>query len=243
VASETGDVAALVGAFDSEDEPSGGMRRELVGLNPSPAGLVRIATPPTIASHLLVPQLGRLRADYPDIEVEFASSNTIVDLGQLEADVAVRVVRPTEGDLVCRKLNDYRMLVACAPSVAAAFRDEPAALPWLTWDRSMAHVPEARWLAGAQPSARISLRASDLNTPLAAAAAGVGALLVAEPIGALHGGLVRFPLPHVQLPEGSLWLAAHQALVRVPHVAAVWNWLVGYFTSGVGAHLTLPDAI
>ncbi|MEZ4224773.1 MAG: LysR family transcriptional regulator [Polyangiaceae bacterium] len=220
-----------------------GMRRDVAGLDSSPSGVVRVAAPPTVASHLLVPHLRKLQARHPAITVEFASGNAIVDLAQYEADVAVRVVKPTEGDLALRKLADYRMVVACTPRLAEVAKKRLADLPWLTWDRPMAHIPEARWLSATFPGARIALAASDLGTLIRAARAGAGALLVAEPIAAREGGLVRLPLPQLKTPEGSLYLVAHRALRHVPRVAAVWEWIESYFASASARHeLTMRDA-
>jgi DNA-binding transcriptional LysR family regulator len=220
-----------------------GMRRDVLGLDPSPSGIVRVAAPPTIASHLLVPQLRRLQARHPAIAIEFASDNAIVDLAQHEADLAVRVVKPTQGDLAVRKLADYRTVVACAPRLVEVARTRFDELPWLTWDRPMAHIPEARWLAATFPRAHIALAASELGTLVRAARAGVGALLVAEPIATCEGGLVRLPLPDLETPGGSLWLVAHRALRQVPRVAAVWEWLESYFASTAAPReLTLRDA-
>jgi DNA-binding transcriptional LysR family regulator len=219
-----------------------GMRREVDGLDLAPAGDVRVAVPPTIASHLLVPRIPELRQRCPKITVEFASATAIVDLAQREADLALRVVKPSEGDLVLRKLSDYRMVVACAPSLVETARTDPESLPWISWEQSMAHIPEARWLAAMYPDASIALRASELSTMLRAARAGVGALLTAEPLAALEGGLLRVPLER-PTPDGSLWLVAHRALRVVPRVAAVWTWLEDYFLRTTpGPELELADA-
>ncbi len=219
-----------------------GMRLDVAGLDAAVSGVVRVAAPPTVASHLLVPTLDGLRCRYPKITIEFASSNVLQDLTQREADLALRVVKPDEGDLVIRKLADYRMVVACAPSLVDQARDELSELPWVSWDRTMAHIPEARWLAASFPNAPIALLASELTTLLRAARSGAGALLVAEPIAALEGGLVRVPTKGIDLPKGSLWLVAHRALRNVPRVSAVWEWLEGYFNdSALEAQLTIPD--
>lgn len=218
-----------------------GMLRDVASLDSAPSGIVRVATPPTLAGHLLVPALPRLRDRYPNLTIAFASSTRVVDLGQREADLAIRVVKPTEGDLVLHKLTDYRMVVACTPELAARVGGDIAALPWVSWDSSMAHIPEARWLAVEFPRARIAMMGSELTTLLRAARAGVGALLVAEPTAAMEGGLVRLPI-EAHLPAGSLWLVAHRALRHVPRVMVVWEWIAELFGDDEArAALRLPD--
>lgn len=204
-----------------------GMRRDVAGLVASPSGNVRIAVPPVVANHTLIPGLGELCGRYPGITVEIAATTEVVDLTRREADLAVRVIQPTTGDLVMRKLLDYRMVVACSPSLAASY-DSLDELPWLSWDRSMEHIPEAAWLRTTFPNARIAMRAAELTTLLAAARAGVGALLVAEPLAAREGGLVRVSDLRSEV-RGSLWLVAHQALRELTRVALVWDWILAQF--------------
>lgn len=213
-----------------------GIRRDVTGFDQRPSGVVRIAAPATIASYMLVPQLHRLRARQPGITVELASDTRVVDLGQREADLAVRTIRPDAGDLTQRKLADYAMAVACAPGLVATAKADLAAMPWVDWERSMAHIPEARWRVATFPDARVTVHASELDTLVRAARAGLGAVAVAEPIAAAAGGLVKIPLADAGLPHGSLWLVVHRALRHVPRVAAVWEWLSEVFSDvdGVG---------
>ncbi|MGI1661302.1 LysR family transcriptional regulator [Palleronia sp. KMU-117] len=67
------------------------------------------------AAHLLPPVLGRLRAEHPGIEVEVLASNAMTDLRRREADIAVRNVRPTQNDLVARRLPDDEARLYAAP--------------------------------------------------------------------------------------------------------------------------------
>ncbi len=211
-----------------------GMKRDVAGLEVRPEGLVRVAVPPTVASHVLIPQLHRLHDRTPDVVVEFDSAVRVLDLGQREADIAVRGRKPTDGDLVLTRLADYGLVPVCAPSLAERHRGSPSSMPWVTWERSQGDILEARWLADAVPDARVALRASDLVTLLRAARAGVGLLLAPRPIAALEGGLVQVPLPGLTLPSGASWLVTHRALRTVDRVAVVWEWIVETFQ-------TLPD--
>jgi len=103
----------------------------------------------------------------------------------------------------------------------------PGDLPWVAFGERLAATPESIWLREHMPNARVVLRATDLQVLLCAAQSGIGALIVAEPIGRL-AGLVSIPTRQ-ELPEGTLWLVAHRALRPIPRVDAVWNWLVSAF--------------
>lgn len=201
-----------------------GIRRDLAGLDVRLRGEVRVAVSPTVASHLLVPHMASLRRRHPALTVEFDTATRAVDLGQRDADIAIRGQRPEDGDLVRRRLSGYRMVICCAPELAARHRQRLDEIPWLTWDRSQVDILEAQWLEATFPRAPIVLRASELSTLLHAARAGLGALFAPETIAALEGGLVSLPLD-VMLPEGSVWIATHRALRSIPRIDAVWTWL------------------
>ena len=79
-----------------------GMLRDLAGLESAPSGVVRLALPPVLATHLLIPGLDALRARCPGLTLELASATSVVDLSHREADLALRAVRPTQPDLVLR---------------------------------------------------------------------------------------------------------------------------------------------
>lgn len=204
------------------------MASELRRVEQVPAGNVRLALPPAIATHVVVPALPALLAAFPDIVLEVAPAAATVDLVMREADVALRTVRPTQGDLVYRRLANVRLAVACAPGLtketSTTSKPALAQLPWLAFDASLAHVPEMKWLHGAVPEARIVFRSTDLTSLLRAAQEGLGAVVVAEPLAVRAGGLVILETG-TPMPEQALWLVTHRALRDVPRVAAVWEWL------------------
>ena len=69
-------------------------------------GMVRIAASELFAAHLLPPIVAKLRSIAPKIEVDIVAANTVSDLLQREADIAVRNVRPEQPDLIARLIHD-----------------------------------------------------------------------------------------------------------------------------------------
>lgn len=69
-------------------------------------GLVRIAASELFAAYLLPQIVRKLREVAPKIEVDIVASNTVSDLIQREADIAVRNVRPEQPDLIARLIHD-----------------------------------------------------------------------------------------------------------------------------------------
>jgi len=55
-------------------------------------GLLRVTLPPTLATHLLMPDLADFARLHPDVEMEILSSGELANLTNREADLAIRVV-------------------------------------------------------------------------------------------------------------------------------------------------------
>ncbi|HEU4533424.1 MAG TPA: LysR family transcriptional regulator, partial [Polyangiaceae bacterium] len=75
------------------------------GLEREVAGLVRVTCPPDVADMVVVPLLPELLGRHPALRVELIPGETVLDLTRREADVALRTVRPTRGDLVVTRLT------------------------------------------------------------------------------------------------------------------------------------------
>ncbi len=74
------------------------------GQSQSIEGTVSITTTEVAAAYILPPIIERLRQEHPAIHVDLVASNELRDLRRREADIAVRSARPTDPDLVARKI-------------------------------------------------------------------------------------------------------------------------------------------
>ena len=57
---------------------------------------------------ILPPIIAKLRRIHPRVKVQIKSSNSTMDLKRREADIAIRNYRPTDPDLIAKKINDKR---------------------------------------------------------------------------------------------------------------------------------------
>lgn len=90
-----------------------------------PSGLLRVNTSVPFGLHRLLPLLPEFARRFPDIRIEVALTDTVVDLLEQRADVAIRVGAMRESRLLARKLGDSRMVVIASPAYLAA-RGTPA---------------------------------------------------------------------------------------------------------------------
>jgi DNA-binding transcriptional LysR family regulator len=195
--------------------------------------VVRLTAPPAVAEELIAPALPRLRERYPAIVLELDGSVSHADLARREADIAVPLVRPTSGDLTHVKLAEDPSVVAASASLAASLGALRALedAPWIAWDASLGHLPDARWVAKHVPQDAVVLRSNSAGALLGAAQRGVGVFLLSRALArARELSPVRLTKPLraslSSTPTTSLWLVGHQALRRVPRIAAVWTFVI-----------------
>ena len=86
------------------------------GQSQSVEGKVVIASSEIYAAFLLPPILAKLRKAQPGIEIEIVVSTKASDLLRREADIAIRNFRPSEPDLVARKIRDVPARLYAAPA-------------------------------------------------------------------------------------------------------------------------------
>ena len=203
------------------------------GLEREAAGIVRITCPPDVAEVVLAPLLSELIVRHPKLRITLDPGEAVRDLTRREADLALRVVRPTSGDLVMTRLTTARWVLVAAPKLArrlGTVRDF-AAVPWVSWGERLAGIGAARWLATHVKQADPVVRSDSLTVQLAAVASGVGVALVPEP-SVKHYRLAQLKVaPQLrsaaeQWPKDELYLVTHRALQNVPRVRVVWDLLL-----------------
>ncbi|MDO9369904.1 MAG: LysR family transcriptional regulator [Sphingopyxis sp.] len=84
-----------------------------------PRGLLRINASPSIGTMGLLPILPRFTARYPDITVDLALSDAIVDLVEERADIAIRIGPLRDTRLRAKKLGHSRMVLIASPDYLA----------------------------------------------------------------------------------------------------------------------------
>jgi DNA-binding transcriptional LysR family regulator len=68
-------------------------------------GVVRVSASEVVGVEVLPPILTQLRQAHPHLKVELVLTNRLSDLLQLEADIAVRMVRPSQEQLLARRIG------------------------------------------------------------------------------------------------------------------------------------------
>lgn len=193
------------------------------------AGTVRVTASEVVAHYLLPPILADLRRDAPEIQIELVPSNTSENLLFREADIAIRMYRPEQLDMVTRHLGDVPIAAYGAKSYLDR-RGRPQNLEeaqghdFVGYDRDERILRGFRSFGAEVTREDFGTRCDDQVVYWQLVVAGCGLGFTSVPIGAAEPR-VEPVLTDLTLPSLPVWLTAHEALRHVPRIARVWERL------------------
>jgi DNA-binding transcriptional LysR family regulator len=193
------------------------------GADRSPHGVVRISGPPHLISSLIAPSLTSLKRSNPDLKIELAGEPRPVSLSRREADIALRMFRPSQKGLVARRLAVFHFgLYGTREYVARTATSERN---YIGYDESLEHVPQQRWVAAVAGARPFTLRTNDLAAMLAAVRGGLGLAALSHATARHYPALVQVKTSQPP-PKRELWLLFHRDLGKSPAVRAVIDHIV-----------------
>ena len=185
-------------------------------------GEVTISAPPSLANALIAPRLIRLRGRHPGIRIKLIGEKRRASLSRREADIAVRMTRPTEPGLIARKVGSFGFSLYATPMYLK--ETPPHAFAFIAYDGAMDDVPQQQWLMAIAGSSEIVLRTNDLENQAAAARAGLGLAALPHFLGDCDPRLKRHEVPGKPVTR-DVWLLVHRDLRQAPAVRAVMDFL------------------
>jgi DNA-binding transcriptional LysR family regulator len=200
------------------------LERAAAGRDSLTVGSIRLTATEALAHRVIAPAIAELRNNHPDLRVDLIVGVRSLDVARREADLAVRVGRPSGSGLVCRKLGEvgYSLYASrryltkhrtpqrgqgLAGHDLIAFTGAPAATSPFFMNESL-------------DEARIALRCDNPRIQLQAAANGIGIAELACFLGDDCADLVRIwpgELPTLR----PVWLVLHEDSRRSARIRAV----------------------
>lgn len=208
-------------------------------------GTVRISASEVVGVEMLPPILAMLRHAHPQLGIELSLSNQLEDLLRHDADIAVRMLRPTQEALVARRLGAIELglharadyLERCGtPQTLQALIDDGHAL--IGFDRETAFIRSQRGALGALQRKDFALRADSDLAQLAAVRAGFGIGICQVPLA--QRGQLRRVLADAFSLQLETWVVMHEDLRDSPRCKAVFDALVSGLAASV-AVTPVPD--
>jgi DNA-binding transcriptional LysR family regulator len=206
-----------------------GIRRLLDDKEKAPSGTVTLSLPHGIGGIPLARSFDGFHDVYPDISIDLKFGPPQNNLGRREADIDVRLDRPSEPELISKGMGPVHFGIYATEDYLRrhGIPSEPADLnehflPY-TDEYLMAPVLESLAEFGVNPR-RFPFGCSG-NTMLVQVLGNMGVTLNMAAVGLQLPGMKRlFPEYFWATPE--LWITMHSALRRNTRIRAVWDWLV-----------------
>lgn len=192
-------------------------------------GTVRITASVATSAQHLPPIIARIRKLEPQIAIELVPSDDSRNLLYREADIAVRMYRPTQLDLVTQHLGDIALGIFAAKTYLAerGRPQSPADLAqhdFVGFDSGNAIIDGFR-AAGLEVDRDFFKTRCDDNVAyweLVRAGCGIG---FAQADVGRRDPLVDAIEIGMPLPTLPIWLTAHEAMRQTPRIRRVWQLL------------------
>lgn len=192
-------------------------------------GSVRITASVFAAHHLLPPILADIRTAEPDISLDLVPTDATENLLFREADIAVRMYRPTQLDVITQHIADTEIGVFAATKYLDR-KGRPEKIEELIhhdmvgYDRNDMIIHAMREIGWPVTRDSFAVRCDNQATYWELVRHGCGIGFSQTTVG-LAEPLVEQIAPLQQIPPLPVWLTAHEAMRQTPRIRRVWDML------------------
>ncbi len=199
-------------------------------------GTVRLTASIFASHHLLPPILAAIRAAEPLIQLDLIPSDTTENLLFREADIAVRMYRPAQLDIVTRHIADLDLGIFAAhsyldraghPATARDLLDHDL----IGYDRNDLILRTMQAMGWHLTREDFAVRCDDQAAYWDLVRAGCGIGFSQANVGRADP-LVRELDLGIAIPPLPVWLAAHPAMRQTPRLRRVWDLLADGLARG-----------
>lgn len=224
----TDEGAAMMDRAEAAEHAMTRIERAAIGRTIDATGHVRLATAENIANHIIIPALPEFHALHPNITLEIHTGITSLNLTRREADIALRLARPTQGHVAVKKVGVQGYALYGSKDYIASLPGEGAKCTkqarYIGWAEEFSTLPMRNWLGAVAPSRPPILITHSLYAQVVAARAGLGLAILPCFLGDPDPDLEKIP-SSVDEQTQEIWLVTHQDLRSSRRVSAVGDFL------------------
>jgi len=212
-------------------------------------GTVRITATEIVAAFVLPDLVRQLAVQHPEIQIEVVASNQISNLLEREADIAIRMVRPTQSALIARHLGnwpigfyahkDYLASVTATPAAAKPSSPTTSSTSVAATSLDLNALSKFRWIGLDQSDQLIAgfrtagihidksffeFRSDSHLVNWQALLSGVGVGIAMRWLAERESSLIAV-LPEQNMPDLPIWLTSHRELKSSKRIRSVFDFL------------------
>lgn len=221
----------IAGAAEGMQTQAHALERAVLARRQGRSARVTVSAPPAFASIFLAPRLAVFGARHPEIDLTLHGTQALASLHRQEADIAIRIGRPTELDYVARRIGQISYGLYAAPGYAALPADQ---WQFIAYDLSFDHLPEQKWIYEMAAGRRIGFRSNDLMSQLAAARGGMGVAALPRYLAGMTAGVdagdgVAAMPGEARTLARDFYLVVHADMRRQTAIRAVMDFIADVF--------------
>jgi len=230
----TGLGAKLLESSDTMLAASEQFLRTASGSTYSLAGNVRLSANEIIGLYYLPQAITQFNQLYPEIQVEVDISNQSTSLHKRDADIALRMFRPTQPELVAKRLPDISLSLAASTNYLSSF-GKPESIDKINehtligYDKDSQFVRSLQQLNFSVTDKDFYLKTDFLPLQIELAKQGAGITIT-------HQHLIkRWPelneiLPEIALPNLEFWLVCHADVQHNRRIRVLMDFLTTFMS-------------
>jgi DNA-binding transcriptional LysR family regulator len=202
------------------EEETLAIERRLAGEEARLEGLVRVSSSDWFGTHMLAPVLAELGKRHPSVTVELLTDARLYSLSRREADLAFRIKRFDEPEVISRRLMHMSYALYGRRATKSPRLGDGSGVRVVTMDTAFAEMPDARWLARVLPRATVAFRSNNREVQARLCASGAGLAVLPRPLGDATPGLVAIDLGEAP-PGRDTFVGYHRDLRRLTRLRAL----------------------
>jgi DNA-binding transcriptional LysR family regulator len=210
-------------------------RAKLSDSREKPNGELRVTANVGLGTHWLTPRLGEFIDKYPEIQLQMILTDDELDLSMREADVALRLRQPVQGDLIQRKLFTVHFHAYASPDYLKRF-GQPKGVDELTEHRLLKfggtlppHLLDLNWHIttgrGPREPREAAFIVNNLTALIRSCQRGFGIAILPDYLVEPDSGLVQL-LTSETMPELDCYLVYAEEMKGVARVQVFRDFLV-----------------
>lgn len=203
------------------------IERQIMGRDERLHGKLKLALPGALANHLLIPLLASFCENHPQIEIQFVTGPEVVNLARREADLAIRLVRPNQADLLVKKFGRFDLGFYCTRESYKQYlslkeRGEP--VPFIDLYAGATSRSQNSLMAKEKTEWSTVMRSSAWSSVYQAVNAGIGVGILPDFLAKKSESL---RLWNDLIEPITLWLVVHPDIAKSSRVRALIAFLEG----------------
>jgi DNA-binding transcriptional LysR family regulator len=221
----TDEGTTLLGHAERMEVEALAIERQLAGQTQQLEGVLRITSSDWFGAQVLTPVLAEFSAQHPQVTIELLTDARFLSLSRREADLAFRIRRFDEPDVVSRKLLHMNYGAYLRRGLEHPGVGDGMGSALLTLDSAFAGTPDDSWLQTILPNARRVFRSNSRDVQAKMCALGMGIAVLPIPLGDAISGIERIDLG-AEPPGRDTWIGYHRDLRRLARLRALVDLVI-----------------